>query len=432
MLTASGSPFSDWSSAYRLFKGRRMDIRKVFGSLRRESVLANDLEDPYIYAHMDDTLLRKRGKKIYGTGWIRDPLGPPFASNFVWGQRFIQVSLSLMEKGVFGPSRAIPVDFSHCPPVKKPSKNADPQEIATFIEQQKKEKMSAVGIQRIITLREELNADGFSDKKLILSVDGSYTNETVIKKLPSNVELIGRIRKDAKLYAPAEIQPGQRGRKPYYGRELPTPEQVRQNQDIPYQKIEAWAAGKLRTFQVKTLEKIRWRKSGNRDLMLIVIRPVSYRLTKNSRLLYRNPAYLISTSSDIDLRLLVQAYIRRWEIEVGFRDQKTLIGCGQAQVREKIATEKVPAFISACYGMMLLAAQKTNAQQPIRLPATKWYKQAIRKRLTTGDILNRIRMENWLNAVKINLTDFMKVEQKLMKSGKMNNPILAAVFYNRN
>ncbi len=432
MLTASGAQFLDWSAAYRLFKGKRMDMKKIFDILRKESVHSNGSQEAYIYAHMDDTLLRKRGKKIFGTGWMRDPLGPPFASNFVWGQRFLQVSLSLLEKGTIGPSRAIPVDFVHCPAVKKPPKNADDQAIATYNEQQKKEKMSAVGLQRIISLRENLNADGFLGKKVILSVDGSYTNETVIKKLPEGVELIGRIRKDAKLFAPAGVKSKQRGRKPYFGIELPTPEQVRQCPDIPYQKIEAWAAGKMRIFEVKTLKDVRWRKSGERNLMLIVIRPVSYRLTKKSKLLYRNPAYLICTSQQIDLQQLVQAYIRRWEIEVGFRDQKTLIGCGQAQVREKTATEKVPAFIAACYGMMLLAAHRTNITESRKIPSTKWYKQANKRRISTGDLLNRVRMENWLETVKINLTHFVNMEQKMAKLGKINNPTLAALFHNRN
>lgn len=432
MLTASGNQFKDWSAAYRLFKGDRMKLDKIFGCIRKEVVALGKDQGPYIYAHMDDTLLRKRGKKIHGTGWMRDPLGPAFASNFVWGQRFIQVSLSLIEKDIFGPSRAIPIDFSHCPPVKKPSKEASPQEIAIFRERQKKEKMSAVGIQRIMALRRDLNDDGFAGKKLILSVDGSYTNETVIKKLPANVEMIGRIRKDAKLYAQPEPRPAQKGRVPYYGAELPTPEKIRQDDKIPYQPVEAWAAGKIRSFDVKIVKNIRWRKSGNKDLMLIIIRPVSYRLSQKSKLLYRNPAYLICTSQNIDLALLVQAYIRRWEIEVGFRDQKTLIGCGQTQVRQKIAVEKVPAFISACYGLMLIASHKSYVDQSIALPEVKWYKNALKPRITTGDILNRLRAENWAQSLNINFSDFVNIEEKLAKLGKMANPVFSSICYIRN
>ena len=55
-----------------------MDTKKLFEVIRKEVVIQNNKEPDYIYAHMDDTLLRKRGKKIFGAGWLRDPLGPPF------------------------------------------------------------------------------------------------------------------------------------------------------------------------------------------------------------------------------------------------------------------------------------------------------------------------------------------------------------------
>ena len=44
---------------------------------------------------MDNTLLRKRGKKIPGVGWIHDPLGPKFRRNLVWGQRMLQFSTAV-------------------------------------------------------------------------------------------------------------------------------------------------------------------------------------------------------------------------------------------------------------------------------------------------------------------------------------------------
>lgn len=429
MLTASGKQFDDWSAAYRIFKGERMDVDKVFGVVRKEVVEQNCKDQQYIYAHMDDTLLRKRGKKIFGTGWLRDPLGPPFCNNFIWGQRFVQVSMSLIEKETFGPSRAIPIDFKHCPPTQKPPKGATEAEIAQYRERQKKEKMSEVGAERIKALRDNLDTDGFRNKPLILSVDGSYTNGTVLRKLPDNVDLIGRIRKDSKLYSlPTIIQTG-KGRKRCYGEQLPTPEQIRQSNDYLYQPVNAWAAGKMRTFEVKTIKNVRWRKSGNKNLTLIIIRPVSYRLSKKSKLLYRDPAYLISTNNEIDIALQVQAYIRRWEIEVGFRDQKTLMGCGQAQIREKSAVEKVPAFVSASYAMMLLASHKAEREMPQNLPGTKWYPNTKKVRLSTGDIKSRCRIEKWANSVKINFSDFTNIQAKLAKCGKLANPALSAFFY---
>ncbi len=244
--------------------------------------------------------------------------------------------------------------------------------------------------------------------------------------------MIGRIRMDSKIYSlPALLQSG-KGRKRSYGAELPTPEQIRQSDDYPYQSVNAWAAGKMRTFELKIVKNVRWRKSGNKNLMLIVIRPVAYRLSKKSKILYRDPAYLISTDQEMDIALQVQAYIRRWEIEVGFRDQKTLMGCGQAQIREKAAVEKVPAFVSACYAMMLLASHKVESDKPQNLPGTTWYPNLKKPWATTGDIKNRCRVEKWADTGKINFSDFVNIEKKLAKSGKLANPAFSSFFYARN
>ncbi|MDZ7763519.1 MAG: hypothetical protein U5K00_03715 [Melioribacteraceae bacterium] len=84
MITSSGQQFVDWSSAYRLFQGSRINIDYLFSVLRK-SLLKQKfyVDDKNIYSHMDDTILKKTGKKIVGTSWRRDPLGPPFHTNFI-------------------------------------------------------------------------------------------------------------------------------------------------------------------------------------------------------------------------------------------------------------------------------------------------------------------------------------------------------------
>ncbi|MFS0489491.1 hypothetical protein [Leadbetterella byssophila] len=80
----------------------------------------------------------------------------------------------------------------------------------------------------------------------------------------------------------------------------------------------------------------------------------------------------------------------------------------------------------------LTGSSQIKRKKSQQLPGTKWYKNAKRKRITTGDLLNRVRMENWLESVQINLTDFAKLQQKMAKLGKINNPAIEAIFYNRN
>jgi len=430
MLSATGQHFKDWSAAFRLFHGDRMDTGKIFSFIRKsvaDGILPDEKE---IYAHMDDTLLRKTGKKVDGTKWMRDPLGPPFQTNLVWGQRFLQISLSLVPKMDRVQATTVPVDLHHCPSARKPKKDSTPEDHLIFKETQKKTKLSVIGAQRISALRTGLDNDGYSDRNLVVSVDGSYTNETVLKKLDKNVTVIGRIRKDSKLYElPESSEVKAKGRKLVYGKELPTPEQIRQSDQYDWQEVKAWAAGKIHTFKIKTIENVRWRKSGPMNLRLIIIKPVAYRLTKNSKLLYRDPAYLICTSPELPIEKLLQAYLWRWGIEVNFRDQKTLLGCGQAQVRKTAPCAKVPQFITAVYSMLLLAASKAKITE---LPRPKWYTKKENQRVTTQDLINQYRTINWADSVKINFSDFVTMEKK-QRSAK-NNPIhaLSNLFYARN
>jgi len=64
MLTANGNQFSDWSAAYRIFKGERMNIDSLFSTVRKEVIVQNKVQQDFIYAHLDDTLCVKEEKKF--------------------------------------------------------------------------------------------------------------------------------------------------------------------------------------------------------------------------------------------------------------------------------------------------------------------------------------------------------------------------------
>lgn len=319
MLAASGNQFADWSGAYRLFSKQRVDVSKIM-KVVRSNVLQEAGCLPYVVAHMDDTVIKKTGKHIPGAAWRRDPLGPPFHTNFIWGQRFIQMSLALPREGQIGQSRAIPVDFHHCPTVVRPRKTAEEEQWQAYKEDKKIAKLSRQGSDRITLLRKSLDDQGYKDKELVVGVDGSYTNKEVLKKLPQRTTLVGRIRKDTRLYALPQVQQGS-GRKRVYGEQLPTPEEIRQSDQYKWQQVEAWAAGKTHKFDLKIIRDVRWRSAGPQNLTLIVIRPLGYRLSKGSRILYREPAYLICTETSLDIKDILQAYLWRWEIEVDFYEE---------------------------------------------------------------------------------------------------------------
>jgi hypothetical protein len=433
VVTACGQQFKDWTAYYRLFSNERIDIRELFSIIRKKAVEEQRQVTDAVIAHLDDSMLRKSGRKIPGSSWQRDPLGPAFHTNFIWGQRFIQLSVAMPEGQSPCRSRAIPVDFHHCPPVKKPKASADAQAWEIYRAAKRKLKLSQVGVERICKLRADLNQDGRSLSRLIVSVDGSYTNETVIKHLPQNTTLIGRVRKDCRLNKIPDLGPSGAGRKRVYGQPLPSPEQIRQSKEYPWQQVEAWAAGKAHTFNVKILRELRWHKAGKMDLQLMIIKPLGYRLTKASKLLYRQPAYLICSDGQLDTATFLQTYLWRWEIEVNFRDEKNLLGCGKAQVRNQHSAESVPAFFVAIYALLLLAALRIgrkNKASP-QLPRPKWYPRKSNHRPTTGDLINLARGQMWAKEANINFSHFVALQQLCKNRKNSVNPTLSAAIYAR-
>jgi len=163
---------------------------------------------------------------------------------------------------------------------------------------------------------------------------------------------VGRIRKDAKFraYLPPEQCRGARK----YGPDLPTPLESLQDPNLPWQSLEVFVVGKFRTLQFKELPRLCWPKvTQDRPLRLILIKAPGYRLRKGSKLLYRQPAFLITTDLTTPAAELIAAYLARWEVEVNFREEKNLLGVGQAQVRNPQSVGRTPAFLVAAYAMLL-------------------------------------------------------------------------------
>lgn len=401
MLTASAQQGLDWSAAYRLFEQGRFEGEALFAPALR-AVCAGLGEQEPLVALMDDTLIRKRGRRVHGAGWKRDPLGPPFCNNFIWGQRFVQLSAALPEGPGASRARGIPVDWIHSPLPPKPRRKAPAEQWAQYKELQRTMKVSVVGLERIRALRAALDTQGQPTRELLVALDGTFTNQSVFRRLPERTVAIGRLRKDARLYAvPSESESPQRGRKRFYGAPLPSPEELRQDASIPWVEVKAWAAGQTQSFQIKTMAPVRWRGSGKRDVRIVAIRPLAYRPRKGTRLLYRNPVYLVCSEPELPLQRLLQAFVWRWEIEVNFRDEKTVLGVGEAQVRTPAAVQAVTAFIVAAYAFLLLAAARTGR---IALPPPKWRQEQPAQRDSTPRLLGALRHQLWAKALGVNLT----------------------------
>jgi len=390
-----GRQFSDWSADYRAFSRSPWDPQALFDPVIDHAIpLLPPLPAPVIAA-MDDTACKKSGRRIPGVATVRDPQSPPYHVNLIRGLRFVQTSLMIAPLGGNGPARSLPVRFQPAPPPLKPKKNAPAQEWEEFKKHKRILSLTQVGLSTLINLRHGLDQRVDTLRRILLaSVDGSYTNQVLLKALPPRTTLIGRIRQDADLHVPLDKNAKTNGRPRKYGPKAPTPKEVLSNDSIPFQEVPCFAVGQMRDFKVKVFGPVFWSKAGHdKPLLLVVIKPVGYRLRKGSKLLYREPAFLICTDPNLDLKTIVQAYVYRWEIEVNHHDEKSIIGVAQAQTRNPQAVDRQPQLQVAAYSLLLLASILAHGFERTDdyLPMPKW--RAKSPRPSTADLVNLLRQQ---------------------------------------
>lgn len=426
LLCTAGAQFSDWSAAYRLFARERLPVTEIFAVTRRAVTATLAPEAPFCAA-LDDTLVRRGGRKTPGSAWRRDPLGPPFQANLVRAQRFLQLSAALPG----AEARMTPIVFRHAPSVAKPGRQASTADLSRYRAETRRSGLSAQAATQIRELRTQLDQDCPDQRRpLWITFDGSYTNSAVLKNIPPHTLYIGRLRKDARLHHAPTTQPA-RGRKLSYGANAPTPDQLRRDDSQPWQTLAVTHAGITHQVRFKSLAPVLWRTAGAAlPLRLIVIAPLKYRPRKGGRLLYRDPAYLICTDPQVQPEVIVQTYLKRWDIEVNFRDEKTLIGVGQAQVRNAHSVETAPALAVAAYSLLLTAAHSAfTPTSPGLLPQPKWAASSTR-RLSTQRLLQQLRAEVWGRGLGLeDFSPFASHTHPDTKAQKCSFPLASAVCY---
>lgn len=418
----------DWTADYRFYSQDRFDEQAVFDLVRK--ILEAHLEgaQPLVVA-MDDSLLRKTGRKVHGVRYVRDPLSPPFNVNFVRGLRILQVSAALPDGS--GAARMVPVDFQHAVLPPKPSRKASAEELEAYKQERAQRNINKVGIGRLQWLRQQMDHSGSAQRRLIASVDGRFTNSTVFEAVPERTVLIGRLRKDTVLHFLPQAQPD-KGRKRKYGALAPTPEQLLQDEARAWQAVGGYACGRMHEFKIKRLRPVVMRMNGGAmPVQVMVIKPLGYRLTLGGKLFYRQPAFLVCTDPELSVEEFLQDFLWRWDIEVNFRDEKTILKIGQAQVRTQNSTQNAPALGVAAYALLQLAATQTYGKRgaPNRQHQPKWYRRDPQKRATTNELINQLRIELWTSALRPeHFSDFMTGRAATQKSQKCELNPAAALF----
>lgn len=396
-LVFGGLEGEDWSSTYKALSRSQWNGAGLFKQVMKETI--SYFPDGYISLAVDDTKIKKTGRKIPYAQYYLDPLSPPFHLNLVFGHRILQFSalLPLYKKIVPDPedenrhynvSRGIPVSVDNVPAVKKPGKYATQDELDTYKLMKKKNSLSLAFIDRAKKLRGDFDAAGAEDKGLLIVADGSFCNSTVFKANLERTCIAARCRLDAKLC----FEDTTSSRR-FYSQDTFTPESVRQNENIAYQETMLFVGKKQRKVRFKEVKDVLWlRGAGRKKLRLIVIAPKPYK-SYGEKKNYKREAYILTDNHKLSAEAIIQEYFNRWEIEVNHRDEKNNLGVGQAQVWNKQSVIKTPALLIAAYSIVLLASLACygSDRNEHYLPQPLWRKGSVRP--SCNDLLNLMRKE---------------------------------------
>jgi len=213
-----------------------------------------------LYLLVDDTLLHKRGKKVYGLGWFRDAVASTkkrvaTASGNNWVVLGLAIPIPLCPNTIV----CLPLLARlHLPGKGQPS-------------------CATLACEMLMTVR-----SWYPERELILVGDGGYASAAMLKDLPEGVTFVGRLRADSAVYdpKPARAKANKRGPKPKKGNRLPSPKEVAQKADRNrtgkgpwcWQTIEVTLYGVERTLQVVSYVVVWPTVLGLRPIRVVVVR----------------------------------------------------------------------------------------------------------------------------------------------------------------
>lgn len=396
-LVFGGLDDRDWSSDYKLLSRSKWNDEELFKPVIEETI--SYFDDGYICLAVDDTKIKKTGKKIPYAQYFMDAMSPPFRYNLMYGHRVLQFSalLPLFQQEIPDPDdedklyhvcRGIPVSATNVPAIKKPGKNASAEAIEAYNDAKRKNNLSLAFLKEARRLRIVYDEQGAADKTLLIVADGSFCNSTIFKANLDGITIAARCRKDARL-----CYRDKTSSRRFYSRETFSPLSVRQDDSIPYKTIMLYIGKNLRKVRYKEVKNVLWQRgAGRQELRLIVIAPKPYK-SYGRKQNYEQEAYILTNDDTLSAEVIIQQYINRWEIEVNHREEKNNLGLGQAQVWNKDAVIKTPALLIAAYSIMLLMSLKCYGihRSDNYLPQPKWRKGSVRP--SCNDLVNLMRKE---------------------------------------
>jgi len=358
ILAAGSSADKHYSSYHRLFSAARWSLDAV--GLALFDLLAPCLGE-VVMLGLDDTLCRKRGLKMFGTGMHHDPLLSSRARAITaWGHSWVVLGVIVELPFRRGHYYFLPLLFR------------------LYLN-----KKSAAKHRRVYRTRPELAVEMLrvlcndrKSKRFHAVADSAYGGQSVLCALPENCDLTSRLVKDARLYdALPERQAGTNGRPRKRGGLLPTPAGMlvgrcrRVTLDI-YDRTETARLAE---------QTARVHAAPERPLRVVAVEAV-----KGGR----GQEAFYSTSCEATAEEVIAWYAMRWSVEVAFHDSKQHLGFQEPQGWSRRAVERTAPLAMLLYSLIVLwfAREGHRRWRPLECP---WYVSKIDPSL--ADMLATLR-----------------------------------------
>jgi len=208
---------------------------------------------------------------------------------------------------------------------------------------------------------------GWADGRTVYLVcDSAYAGRTLLESRPANVQVVSRLRLDAALWTPPPPRrPGRRGRPRRRGRRLPTPKALAAARRR-WQPVPVSIYGQTLTTQVFVLRALWYAALRDQPLRIVLVRDPAGR---------RQLDAFFCTDLSVGAAFVVEAYARRWTLEVTFHDAKQYLGLAEPQCQTPQAVQRTTPFAFIVYDLVLLwAAQQDHAKRAPSWIQRPWYR----------------------------------------------------------
>lgn len=364
LIQASGSTHDGHHSCYHRFFSQAAWSLDALCMILARLLVATFAATGIIELAIDDTLCRKRGLTIYGSGMHHDPLISSRAKPLVsWGHDWVVLCL-LVRLPFWSPTKvwALPVAFrlyrnrQGLTKGKKKGKDKSGRQATPPGHRTRPElAVELIG----------LFSSWFPERSLLVNGDSAYGGKSVLRHLPANVDLISHVHPKGALYEPAPPRGAkQKGRRRKKGKRLPSMA-AWAAEASPWQKLVFDQFGLHAILEVKTRQALYYKAGGTRLLTIVLVRDVEGK---------RPLQMFYTTRLDWDARAILAAYACRWSIEVTFENSKQLLGLEDPANRKPRAVERTAPMALVLYSLIVMWFHRLG-HRFVQFPDRPWYRK---------------------------------------------------------